>query len=113
MISSPFHQIYAQLRLKTRSFFLGHRPQGLKTDASTHIHSDVAQALHAHRPAVAPESTTATHGISYPVNLETAKFVERNVSISESIPATVDPTDGRQNSSHASSNDWQNARINL
>jgi len=85
----------------------------LKTDAPTHIHSDVAEAPHARRLAVAPESATATHGMPYTVDLETAKSVERNVRISEGIPATVGPTDGRQKSSHTSPNDWQNARITL
>jgi len=85
----------------------------LKTDTPTHIHPDVTEVLHARRPAIALESTTATHGMPYPVNLETAKFVERNIRISESIPATVGPTGGRQNSSHTSPNDWQNARIDL
>ena len=31
----------------------------------------------------------------YPVNLETAKSVERNVRVSESIPATVSLINGR------------------
>jgi len=85
----------------------------LKTDAPTYIHPDVAEVPHARKPAVAPGLTTATHGMSYPANLETAKSVERNIVISESIPAIVVPTDRRQNSSHTSPNDWQNARIKL
>ena len=85
----------------------------LKTDAPTHIHPDAAEVLHAHRPAIAPEATIPTHGMPYAVNLETAKSVERNVRISESISDTIGPTDGRQNSSHTSPNDWQNARIDL
>jgi len=85
----------------------------LETDAPTHIHSDVAEVLHACKPAVVPEPVTATHGMPYSVNLETAKSVGRNIRISEGIPATVGPTDGRQNSSHTNPNDWQNARTNL
>jgi len=33
----------------------------LKTKAPMDIHSDIAEALHALKPAVAPESITTTH----------------------------------------------------
>jgi len=68
----------------------------LKISAPIDIHPEVAEVLHARKPAVAPESATVTHGMPYPANLEMAKSVERNVRISESIPTTDGPTDRRQ-----------------
>jgi len=67
----------------------------LKTNALVDIHPEVAEALHARKSVVALESTIITHGMPYPVNLETAKSVERNVRVSGSIPATIGLIDGR------------------
>ena len=53
----------------------------LKTGAPIDIHLDVAEVLHAHKPAVALGPITATHGMPYPVNLETAKSVGRIIRI--------------------------------
>ena len=66
-----------------------------KTNGLIDIHPEVAEALHGRKPVVALESTIITHGMPYPVNLETAKSVERNVRISGSIPATIGLIDGR------------------
>ena len=67
----------------------------LKTNVLIDIHSEVAEALHARKPVVALESTIITHGMPYPVNLETARSVEQNIRISGSIPATIGLIDGR------------------
>lgn len=67
----------------------------LKTNALIDIHPEVAEALYARKPVVALESTIITHGMPYPVNLETARSVERNVRTSGSIPATIGIIDGR------------------
>ena len=67
----------------------------LKNNALIDVHSEVAEALHARKPVVALESTIITHGMPYPVNLETAMSVERNVRASGSIPATIGLIDGR------------------
>jgi len=67
----------------------------LKTNALIDLHPEVAEALHARKPVVALESTIITHGMPYPVNLETARSVERNVRVSGSIPATIGLIDGR------------------
>lgn len=47
------------------------------------------------KPVVALESTIITHGMPYPVNLETARSVERKVRASGSVPATVGLIEGR------------------
>jgi pseudouridine-5'-phosphate glycosidase/pseudouridine kinase len=67
----------------------------LKNNALIDIHPEVAEALHARKPVVALESTIITHGMPYPVNLETARSVERNVRTSGSIPATIGLIEGR------------------
>ena len=67
----------------------------LKSNALIDIHLEVAEALNARKPVVALESTIITHGMPYPVNLETARSVERNVRTSGSIPATIGLIDGR------------------
>jgi pseudouridine-5'-phosphate glycosidase/pseudouridine kinase len=67
----------------------------LKSNALIDIHPEVAEALHARKPVVALESTIVTHGMPYPVNLETARSVERNVRVSGSVPATIGLIGGR------------------
>ena len=67
----------------------------LKTNALIDIHPEVAEALHARKPVVALESTIITHGMPHPLNIETARSVERNVRASGSIPATIGLIDGR------------------
>ena len=67
----------------------------LKKNAFVDIHPEVAEALHARKPVVALESTIITHGMPYPINLETARSVERNVRASGSIPATIGLIEGR------------------
>lgn len=67
----------------------------LKNNALMDIHPEVAEALRVRKPVVALESTIITHGMSYPVNLETANSVERNVRASGSVPATIGLIGGR------------------
>lgn len=67
----------------------------LKNNALVDIHPEVSEALHARKPVVALESTIITHGMPYPVNLNTARSVEQNVRTSGSIPATIGLIDGR------------------
>ena len=67
----------------------------LKNNALVDVHPEVAEALHARKPVVALESTIITHGMPYPVNLETARSVERNVRASRSVPATIGLIEGR------------------
>jgi pseudouridine-5'-phosphate glycosidase/pseudouridine kinase len=59
------------------------------------VHPEVEQALVEHRPLVALETTIVTHGMPYPVNLETAKSVERHVRSVGAIPATIGLIGGR------------------
>lgn len=53
------------------------------------------EALDARRPVVALESTVISHGLPRPVNLETAREVERIVREAGAIPATVAIADGQ------------------
>jgi pseudouridylate synthase len=55
---------------------------------------DVASALAAGRPVVALESTVISHGMPYPVNLETARGLEALVRERGATPATVAVVDG-------------------
>jgi len=54
-----------------------------------HIAPAVADALIHHRPVVALESTLIAHGLPRPLNLETARQVERAVREAGAIPATI------------------------
>ena len=67
----------------------------LKSNSLIDIHPEVAEALRVRRPIVALESTIITHGMPYPVNLETARSVERKVRASGSVPATIGLIEGR------------------
>ena len=101
LTATTLREIYAHLRPKTRPFFPGHAPD---TNALTDIHPEVVEALRARKPAISLESTVITHGIPHPINLETAKSVERNVRVSEGVPATTDLTTdvSKLDSSHTS-----------
>ncbi|MFV1991481.1 MAG: pseudouridine-5'-phosphate glycosidase, partial [Acidimicrobiales bacterium] len=59
-----------------------------------HIHPEVAAALASGKPVVALESTVITHGLDYPVNVETARSMEAAVREGGALPATVAVIDG-------------------
>jgi pseudouridine-5'-phosphate glycosidase/pseudouridine kinase len=67
----------------------------LKHNRLIEIHPEVQDALHAKRPVVALESAIITHGMPYPVNLNTARSVENIVRSTGSIPATIGLINGR------------------
>ncbi|KAF8482161.1 indigoidine synthase A-like protein [Russula ochroleuca] len=73
------------------SSLISARERGVPID----VHPEVEQALVEHRPLVALETTIVTHGLPYPVNLETAKSVERHVRSVGAIPATIGIIGGR------------------
>jgi pseudouridine-5'-phosphate glycosidase len=54
-----------------------------------HLIPEVAAALDERRPVVALESTLITHGLPYPVSVETALAMEHAVRESDAVPATV------------------------
>jgi pseudouridine-5'-phosphate glycosidase len=54
-----------------------------------HLSPEVAEALIARRPVVALESTLITHGLPYPVNVETALAMESAVRQAGATPATI------------------------
>ena len=60
-----------------------------------HVKDEVADALARGGPVVALESTLISHGLAYPVNLETARELEESVRGEGSVPATVAILDGR------------------
>lgn len=53
------------------------------------IMPEVREALAAHKPVVALESTLITHGLPYPTNVETALAMEAAVRKSGAVPATI------------------------
>jgi len=55
----------------------------------------VAAALAARQPVVALESTLITHGLPYPINLETALAMEEAVRAGGAVPATIAVLRGR------------------
>ena len=59
-----------------------------------HLTDEVRDALSAGRPVVALESTIVTHGMDWPVNLETARAVEADVRAHGAVPATIAVIDG-------------------
>lgn len=59
------------------------------------VQPEVEQALVENRPLVALETTIVTHGMPYPINLETANSVERHVRSAGAIPATIGVIGGR------------------
>src|SRR5271156_3749099 len=56
---------------------------------------EVAAARAGKRPIVALESTIITHGMPYPMNIETARSVEEAVRGAGAVPATIAVIDGR------------------
>ncbi len=65
---------------------MGHR-RGLGELVRTS--EEVAAALRANRPVVALESTLVTHGLPWPVNLDTARACEAAIRAAGAIPATI------------------------
>ena len=59
-----------------------------------HLTDEVRDTLSAGRPVVALESTIVTHGMDWPVNLETARAVEADVRAHGAVPATIAVIDG-------------------
>jgi pseudouridine-5'-phosphate glycosidase len=59
------------------------------------IAPEVLTALTESRPVVALESTLITHGLPYPVNVETALAMEHAVRESSAIPATIAILEGK------------------
>ncbi|HPF18438.1 MAG TPA: pseudouridine-5'-phosphate glycosidase [Bacillota bacterium] len=59
------------------------------------VASEVREALRAGKPVVALESTIISHGMPYPVNVETALAVEANVRKQGGVPATIAVIGGR------------------
>ncbi len=59
------------------------------------ISSEVASALKENKPVVALESTIISHGMPYPVNVETALKVEEIVRGNGAIPATIGIMEGK------------------
>ncbi|WP_282586309.1 pseudouridine-5'-phosphate glycosidase [Lichenifustis flavocetrariae] len=67
----------------------------MQLNAFLTIGSEVRDALGAGKPVVALESTIITHGMPYPVNLETARAVEAVVRDNGATPATIAVLDGK------------------
>jgi pseudouridine-5'-phosphate glycosidase len=59
------------------------------------VGGEVSAALRDRRPVVALESTLITHGLPWPVNLETARAAEEAVRRAGAVPATVAVWEGR------------------
>jgi len=59
------------------------------------IHPEVSEALAAHKPVVALESTIISHGMPYPKNVETALAVEEVVRQNGAVPATIAIMNGK------------------
>lgn len=58
------------------------------------ITPEIAEALADKRPVVALESTVITHGLPWPLNMETARGMEQAVRDGGAIPATLALIDG-------------------
>lgn len=59
------------------------------------ISAHVLEGIHKNQPVVALESTVITHGLSYPLNLETARAMESAVNSQGAIPATIGVLKGK------------------
>ncbi len=59
------------------------------------ISREVREALDARRPVVALESTVIAHGLPRPLNLETARELEKVVRDAGAVPATIAIADGQ------------------
>ncbi|WP_381799653.1 pseudouridine-5'-phosphate glycosidase [Streptomyces niveus] len=64
-------------------------------DTTPHLSTEVRDALDAHRPVVALESTIIAHGLPRPRNLAVAEELEALVRSGGAVPATVAVLDGR------------------
>ncbi|MFE9887430.1 pseudouridine-5'-phosphate glycosidase [Streptomyces scopuliridis] len=64
-------------------------------DITSQLSREVREALAAHRPVVALESTIIAHGLPRPRNLAVAEELESLVRSSGAVPATVAVLDGR------------------
>jgi pseudouridine-5'-phosphate glycosidase len=53
------------------------------------ISDEVRDALTAHRPVVALETTIVTHGMPYPENVATARSLESEIRAHGAVPATI------------------------
>lgn len=62
---------------------------------NVHLSDEVAAALDSGQAVVALESTLITHGLPYPLNVETALAMEQAVRHAGAIPATVAVLKGR------------------
>jgi pseudouridine-5'-phosphate glycosidase len=58
------------------------------------IAEEVGDALAAHRPVVALETTIVTHGMPYPDNVATARSLECEIRAQGAVPATIAVLDG-------------------
>lgn len=68
----------------------------MKTTVGDMIYSDDIQRARANgAPVVALESTLITHGLPYPVNVETARALEQEVRAAGAVPATIALLAGR------------------
>jgi pseudouridine-5'-phosphate glycosidase len=67
----------------------------MSTPALLDLRPEVADALRAARPVVALESAVITHGLPWPLNLETARAAEAAVREVGAVPATVAVWQGR------------------
>ena len=67
------------------------RERGVPID----VHPEVEQALLENQPLVALETAIVTHGMPYPINLETTASIERHVRSVGAIPATIGVIEGR------------------
>lgn len=54
----------------------------------------IREAIAAHRPVVALESTVIAHGLPFPTNLETARLLEADIRGAGAVPATIAIADG-------------------
>ena len=59
------------------------------------IRPEVQNALNANSPVVALESALISHGLSYPLNLETARSLEQAVRENGAVPATIAIIEGK------------------
>eukprot|EP01116_Phalansterium_solitarium_P000263 TRINITY_DN10164_c0_g1_i1.p1 TRINITY_DN10164_c0_g1~~TRINITY_DN10164_c0_g1_i1.p1 ORF type:complete len:695 (+),score=287.19 TRINITY_DN10164_c0_g1_i1:23-2086(+) len=65
---------------------VGHR---LSRDFYFELGSEVRDGLRLGHPVVALESTVITHGLPYPVNVQTAKALEQIIRDAGAVPATI------------------------
>lgn len=59
------------------------------------IHPEVEQALRENKPVVALESTIISHGMAYPLNIESAKKSEETARENGAVPATIGIINGK------------------